>query len=201
MRPLPLWGHQSPQRVRPEQELEGSHGPLSKLGDGRVAGANSSAWELQFEPSLGLRRRRIISRFAQAEPKRQGCSIPLGERRLAQLAQDPQGGLHSTQVLEVEQVDHERHVPHEPSTRLVEIHVDTHVLRARVEMKEEVRATRRLSVPPTLELMAGGLLESGQLPSGCQDAFLYRLDEWLERKNGIRRRIRHYRLTPFRKAG
>ncbi len=126
--------------------------------------------------------------------------MPLGERRLTQLAQDSQGGLHSTQVLEVEQVDHKRYVPHEPSTRLVEIHVDTHVLRSRVEMEEEVGAAGRFSVPPALELMAGGLLESGQLPSGRQDTLLDRLNERLERKDGIRGKIRHDRLTPFKKA-
>ena len=197
---LAFRGHQSPQGVCPEHELEGPHGTLRKLGDSKVAGADGSTWDLQLEPNLGLRGPRIISRFAQAEPKRQGPAMPLGERRLTQLAQDSKGGPHSTQVLEVDQVDHERHVPHESTTRLVEIHIDTHVLRSRVEMEEEVGAAGRLSVPPALKLMAGGLLESGQFPSGRQDASLDRLDERLERKDGIRGQIRHDRLTSFKKA-
>ena len=200
MRPLRFRRHQCSQGVRPEQELEGAHGTLRKLGDGNVAGADRSTWEPQLEPNLGLRRPRIISRFPQAKPKRQGRAMPLGERRLTQLAQDSQGGLHRTQVLEVEQVYHERHVPHQPSTRLVEIHIDTHVLRSRVEMEEEVGAAGGFSVPPALEPMAGGLLETGQLPSGRQDAFLDRLHERLERKDRIGGNIRHDRLTPFKKA-
>ena len=192
--------HQSPQRVRAEQELESLHGLLSKFGDGRLAGTDGSSWELQFEPHLGLCCCRIVSRFSQTEPKRQGHAMPPGERSLTQLAKDSQRGLDSPQILEVEQVDHKCHVAHEPSTRLVEIHVDTHVLRSRVEMEEEVCAAGRLSVPPTLELMAGGLLQSGQLPSGGQNTFLHCLDERLESKNGTRGKIRHDWLTPFQRA-
>ena len=151
MRPLRFRRHQCSQGVRPELELEGAHGTLRKLGDSKVASADGSTWDLQFEPNLGLRGPRIISRFAQAEPKRQGPAMPLGELRLTQLAQDAKGGPHSTQVMEDDQVDHELHVPHESTTRLVEIHIDTHVLRSRVEMEEEVGAAGRLSVPPALK--------------------------------------------------
>ena len=74
MKPLPFRVHQSPQRVRSEQELEGPHGTLRELRHGKVAGTDGSTWEPQLEPNLGLRRRGIISRFAQAEPKRDRLS-------------------------------------------------------------------------------------------------------------------------------
>jgi hypothetical protein len=77
MRPLRFRRHQCSQGVRPELELEGAHGTLRKLGDSKVASADGSTWDLQFEPNLGLRGPRIISRFAQAEPKRTGaCDAP-----------------------------------------------------------------------------------------------------------------------------
>ena len=200
MRRLLFRGHQPPQCIRLEQNLEGSHGIMSEFGDSGPAGADRSSWQPQFESNLGFGCRGIVSRFSQAEPKRQGRAMPSGQRSLTQLAEHAQGGLHSPQVFEVEQVDYQRHVAKKPSTRLVEINVDAHLLRARVEMEEEVRAAGRFSVPPTLELMAGGLLQSGQQPPGYQDSFLHRVDERLERKNRIRGQIRHSWLTPFQRA-
>ena len=200
MRRLLFCGHQPPQRIRLEQDLEGSHGIASEFGDSGPAGADGGLWQLQFESNLGFGCRGIVSRFSEAEPKRQGRAMTSGQRSLAQLTEHSQRGLHSPQVFEVEQVDYQRQVAHEPSTRLVEINVDAHVLQARVEMEEEVGAARRLSVPPTLELMAGGLLQPGQQPPGCQDSFLHRVDERLKRKNGFCGQIRHSWLTPFRRV-
>jgi len=70
-----------------------------------------------------------------------------------------------------------------------------------LEVEEEVRAPRRLSLPPTLELMAGGLLQTGQLPPGCLDPLLHGLDERLERESRLCWKIRHDRLTSFPVAG
>lgn len=200
MRRLLLGGHQLPQRLRFEQALEGAHGILNEFGDSRPAGADRGSWQLQFESNLGFGCCGIVSRFSQAEPKRQRRVMPARQRSLTQLAEHSQSGLRSPQVFEVEQVDYQCHVAQEPSTRLVEINVDAHVLRARVEMEEEVRAAGRLSVPSTLELMAGGLLQSRQQPPGRQGSFLHRVDERLERKNEIGRQIRHNLLTPFQRA-
>ncbi len=42
MSPLRFRRHQCSQGVRPEQELEGAHGTLRKLGDSKVTGADGS---------------------------------------------------------------------------------------------------------------------------------------------------------------
>jgi hypothetical protein len=199
MRSLLLRRHPSPQRVRPQQNLKGPHSLLGEFGHSGLAGVNRGSWELRLEANLGFCRRRVVSRFSQAEPKRQGRAMPLRKRSLTQLPKDSQGGLHSPQVPEIEQIHHERHVAHHASTRLVEIDVDTYVLVPRIEMEKEVRTAGRFSIPPTLELMAGGLLQTRQLPPGRQNTVLHSLDERLERKNGTRDRIRHDWLTPFQR--
>ena len=201
MRRLAHWRHDDTHGLRLEQALEGLYGSLRKLDDSDMTGADGGAGQLQLEANLGFGRPRIISSFAKTQPQRNRRAMTLGQRRLTQFAQESQRGLRPAQALELKQVDHERHVPHEPSTRLVEIHVDAQVLWSRVKMEKKVGAAGGLPVPATFELMAGGLLEAGQLPSGRQHTFLHGLDERLERKNGIRGGIRHDRLTPFCKAG
>jgi hypothetical protein len=56
-------------------------------------------------------------------------------------------------------------------------------------MKKEVGASGRITSPPTLELVAGGFLETGKYPPVCLQPFTDGLEKGLQRED--RSRIRH----------
>lgn len=180
-----------------EHAFERSHRLVGQSRDCGVARMDGRAWDPQFEPNLGLRPRWVLSRIRKTQAERQRRTVSLRQGRRAQPTKDAQAVLDSAQLREIDQVDHDRHVPHESTARLVEIDIDTRVRAGMLEVEEEVRAPRRLSVPPTLELMAGGLLQTGQLPPGCLDPLLHGLDERPEREYRLCWKIRHDRLTAF----
>ena len=194
-------GYHPSKSVCREHTFERSHRLVSQSRDCGVARMDGRAWDPQFEPNLGLHPRCVVSRVRKTQAERQRRTVSLRQGRRAQPTKDAQAVLDSAQLREIDQVDHERHVPDESTARLVEIDVDTRVRAGMLEGEEEVRAPRRLSLPPTLELMAGGLLQTGQLPPGCLDPLLHGLDERLEREYRLCWKIRHDRLTPFCKAG
>lgn len=190
-----IFAHHPP--VRGEAvENHGFHEPSERFdgfaretSDSTRPFADRSPRDANLEPDLRLGPLHLVSRIGNTEAERDGSPVDVGERLGPHRTELTEQSIDLADFAEREKIDDERQVSVQSSARLVEVDVDADVLRSVRMMKKEVRAASGITLPPTFELMARGLLKAGQLPALFLHARANRIDERFQREDGFLREV------------
>jgi hypothetical protein len=169
----------------PQHGGESTGNVLGEPGHRSRPGRDSASRDAYLEPDLCFGPARLRTRVRKPKAESDRPPLVLWQCRHRRRGQPSKNTGRVPELAQVQEINHERQISAQPTTRFVQIHIDARFIRANGSMEKNVRAPRGIPFPPALELMAGRLLEPREFPTLPFDPCANRSYKRLESEDGL----------------